>query len=89
MLKVTRMDEDDKTVTLKIEGRIAGPWVYELKRECENCLARQRQLIFDLSGVNFIDHAGAKVLKSMMIGDRVQLTGCSLFLSELLKEDRP
>ena len=86
MLKVTHMAEDDKTVTLNLEGRIVGPWVDELKRECEICLAKRSKLILDLSNVSFVDNQGTKTLKDM-IGDRVQLIGCSLFLSELLKEE--
>lgn len=84
MLKVTHVAEDDKSVTLKLEGRIVGQWVNELKRECEGCLARRSALILDLSDVSFIDSQGIKVLRAMM-GSRVQLVGCSLFLSGLLK----
>ena len=87
MLKVTRVAEGKKTVTLKLEGRIVGPWVDELKRECEMCLAKRSKLTLDLSGVNFVDDQGIEALKAMM-GDRVQLTGCSLFLSGLLTGKR-
>ena len=85
MFKVTCVTVDEETVTLKIEGRIVGPWVDELKRECKKCLATQSKLVIDLSGVSFIDGRGVKALKSI-VGDRTRLTGYSLFLSGLLNE---
>lgn len=84
MLKVTHVAEDDRTVTLRLEGRIVGQWVNELKRECEICLGKRRKLILDLSGVSFIDNQGITTLKTLL-SDRVQLIGCSLFITGILK----
>ena len=84
MFKVTCVAEDQDSVTLKVEGRIVGPWVGELQKECDQCLAKRGKLILDITGVTFVDDEGIKVLKSKL-GDTVQLTGPSLFISELLK----
>lgn len=84
MLKVTCVAESDKTVTLKLEGRIVGEWIDVLERECKVCLGQRRKLILDLSAVSFVDDRGVKILKAMQ-GDWVHLIGCSLFLSELLR----
>ncbi|NKE70281.1 STAS domain-containing protein [Candidatus Manganitrophus noduliformans] len=84
MLKVTRVAENDKTVTLKLEGRIVGEWIDMLERECKVCLGKRSKLILDLSAVGFVDKRGVEMLKAVQ-GDRVRLTGCSLFLSELLR----
>jgi anti-anti-sigma regulatory factor len=83
MFKVTYTEQDNTTARLKIEGRIAGEWVNELKKECELCLKKRDHLILDLSGVSFVDEKGIRGLKAM-IGERVRLIGCSLFLSGLL-----
>lgn len=84
MLKVTRVAENDKSVTLKLEGRVVGEWIDALERECTVCLGKRRKLILDFSAVSFVDDRGVKTLKAMQ-EDRVRLTGCSLFLSELLR----
>ncbi|MDA2932798.1 STAS domain-containing protein [Acidobacteria bacterium AH-259-D05] len=86
MLKITIIASDEETVTLRLEGRIVGEWVHELRRECEKNLKERRRVILDLSGVTFGDHQGIKVLKALT-GDGVQFTGCSLFLSALLEAE--
>jgi anti-anti-sigma regulatory factor len=86
MLKITVADKDETSVTLKLEGRIAGRWVDELRKECDLCRDKGKQLILDLSGVSFVDDAGIKVLKTLA-GRQVTLTNCSLFLSELFKNN--
>ena len=85
MLRVTRMAENNESITLKVEGRIVEAWVRELKRECDSCLEERDLVILDLSGVNFIDETGIRNFKRM-IGNRIKLVGCSSFLSKLLNE---
>jgi anti-anti-sigma regulatory factor len=86
MLKLTLVQEDEKAVTLKLEGRIIGQWVNELKKECERCMGRGNRLILDLSGVTFVDVQGIRMLRAVC-GDQVKLIGCSLFLSGLLENE--
>ena len=54
MLKITRLLRDDGRIVLKLEGRLAGPWVALLKETCET---HQREsglhLIVDLAEVRF------------------------------------
>jgi anti-anti-sigma regulatory factor len=83
MLKVTLLEEDERAVILKLEGRITGQWVHELERECERHLNKHRKLILDVSGITFVDDQGIKMLRTV-VGDRVELIRCSLFLSGLL-----
>lgn len=87
MLKITYLAGDKNALTLKIEGRVAGQWVHELKSECRRCLAIHRKLILDLSGVSFVDAEGVKVLRAMM-GGGIEAIGCSLFVTGLLKGGR-
>ena len=89
MLKVTCLDSGPGEVTLKFEGRIVGPWVEELKKECEICLAKHARLVIDFSNVSFMDNQGIRITNNLLKKfkeDRVRLTGCSLFLSGLLSE---
>jgi len=72
------------SVTLKLEGRIVGQWVNELKKECKKYMDKRSKLSLDLFGVTFIDDQGIKMLRAM-VGDQVDLIRCSLFLSELLE----
>jgi anti-anti-sigma regulatory factor len=86
MLKITRIKTGDDTITLQMEGRIVEQWVDEISSECESICTRWTKIVLDLSGVSFVDDRGVEVLKSITC-DRIQLTGCSLFLTELLDID--
>jgi len=83
MFKITCGKEKDGVITLRVDGRIVGPWVEELRKKCKTCLAEEKGLIIDLSGVSFIDEHGVKILNELRKG-RVEVRGCSLFLSGLL-----
>jgi len=87
MLKMTTVREDEQTITLKLEGRIVGPWVEELEKECEKCLARKNRLILDLSDVSYIDERGVNTIRRFL-GPRVHSVGGSLFLEGLMKEEK-
>lgn len=84
MLRMTTIQTDPQTATLLLEGRIVGSWVEELTRECEQKLSQTERIILDVSQVSFVDDNGVEVLKTLR-QNRVYLTGCSLFLDELLK----
>ncbi len=66
MLRITRISEQD-AITLKLEGKLAGPWVDELEKSW--CSIREppgdRALMVDLNDVTFIDRAGEMLLKQM------------------------
>jgi ABC-type transporter Mla MlaB component len=63
MMRITRQ-QDGETITLKIEGRLAGEWVDEMKRCWDEVktAARQRVIRIDLTDVTFIDVAGRDLL---------------------------
>ena len=66
MMRITQQ-QDDETITLKIEGRLAGEWANETKRcwdEIKNS-AHPRAIRIDLTGVTFIDAAGRELLAQM------------------------
>jgi anti-anti-sigma regulatory factor len=88
MLKITRIAEVEGAVLLKLEGRLLGPWVEELTRVCAETPLAARPLRLDLSAVTFLDGAGVRLLRKLM-GQGIQVSGCSGFIAELLRrEDR-
>jgi anti-anti-sigma regulatory factor len=54
-------------MTLKLEGRIAGPWAEELSRVWERTLptVAARQLYLDLRETTYADAIGIKVLRTI------------------------
>ena len=54
--------------TLKVEGKLAGPWVNELEKTWQSIAAedRSREVVADLSDVTFIDAQGWDLLERMM-----------------------
>ena len=66
MLRITTQD-DPRVVTLRVEGRLIGPWVAELEKCWRSVLASASgaMLRVDLSGVTFIDAAGKAVMDTL------------------------
>jgi anti-anti-sigma regulatory factor len=73
-------------VTLQLAGRLAGPWVDELKRACE--MARTGHVTLDFVDVVFVDRAGAALIRSLQ-AEGVSLINCSPFIAEQLKQSLP
>lgn len=75
MLKIS-INDDTPTATLKIEGKLVGPWATELGRTWQDLWASTRQmpLRLDISGVTFADHQGTQIL-----GEIVRETGAEIF----------
>ena len=84
MLKISQAGKANHSVTLKLEGRVVGPWVGELRQICEALLTERRSLRLDLADVTFADADGVAVLSSFK-SRGVKLTSCSAFLKEQLK----
>src|SRR5437773_5398357 len=65
MLRVTTVDEDQK-MTLKLEGKLIGPWVEEVTRVWTDAARSPRSnYIVDLRSVTFIDNPGRVLLAAM------------------------
>jgi ABC-type transporter Mla MlaB component len=77
MLRITQRDG-----CLVVEGRVAGPWVAELSRAAEELLSRADAPRLDLSGVRYVDHAGAELLRELDRRMPVHATG---FVIEMLR----
>src|SRR5258708_2847353 len=84
MLKISQAGTANHAVTLKLEGRVVGPWVSELRETCEKFLGEGRTVRLNLGEVSFVDQDGVKFLASL-ISKGVTLVDCSLFVEEQLR----
>jgi anti-anti-sigma regulatory factor len=66
MLRIT-VHDNSESLTVQLEGRLAGPWVRELEDCWQSTRVSQRKavLCFDLTGVTYIDAAGKEFLAAM------------------------
>ena len=87
MLKISQIDSGNHVVLLRLEGRIAGAWVAEMRKACEKFLDDRKPLKLDLMEVIYADQNGLSALASLS-SRGVLLTECSPFLAEQLKAVR-
>jgi anti-anti-sigma regulatory factor len=92
MLKITTLTNAEST-TLKLEGRLAGPWVQELE-QCWDSLVgmtTNHPLSVDLSAVTYVDSDGKGLLKKIhQQGATLIASGCltSCIVSEIAQVAR-
>lgn len=85
MLKVTVVESSSEAVRLRVEGRLTGRWIEELRRTCElHALSDGMRLTLDLADVSFADAAGIELLKDLR-NRLVTLLSPSSFVAEQLK----
>ena len=66
MLRVTIVESSDSSVRLRVEGRLTGGSVAELRESCElQALADGMRLTLDLGDVSFADADGIQFLKDL------------------------
>src|SRR5258706_14182048 len=83
MLKISQAGKANPSVTLKLEGRVIGPWVGELRQVCETLLTEGRKLKLDLTDVAFADADGVAVLTDFK-SRGVTIRNCSPFVDAQL-----
>lgn len=86
MLRITEEKTEENTWILQLEGHLAGPWVMELHRLCEESVARGRGFSIDLALLSFADRSGISLLKDLRGRGTAVING-SPFLREQLNED--
>lgn len=86
MLRITATTTDDK-VALKLEGRLVGPWVDELRKTVFPTNGWSQRLEIDVTDLTFADDDGEVALCWLhSIGARFQGKGsCSRYLFERLE----
>ncbi len=89
MLRITVVESSSESARLRVEGRLVGRWVEELRRSCDvHALNAGIRLTLDLGDVSFVDGAGIDLLKQLH-SCRVTFLGPSLFVAEQLKNMAP
>lgn len=84
MLKISENKLTRKAVTLRLEGRIVGPWVEELKLVCEPLLKSDGRLALDLAEVSFVDETGVAALTGLS-AQGTKLLNITPFVEKQLK----
>jgi anti-anti-sigma regulatory factor len=66
MLRIT-VCNSPSDLAFRLEGRLAGPWVHELRKCWQSALAsrKERSLSIDLAEVTFVDDAGKDCLAAI------------------------
>ncbi|MGA7314198.1 MAG: hypothetical protein WBX22_09520 [Silvibacterium sp.] len=86
MLRITVVESSKTAVTLRVEGRITGLWVEELRTACNlHTLSDEVQLSLELADISFADAAGIALLRELL-NRGVGLIRTAPFLAELLKD---
>jgi anti-anti-sigma factor len=86
MLKITPIQSSEGTAVLRVEGRIAGSYVEELRKACDAYASQGTiQLSLELADVSFADSAGIELLKALR-NRGVGLTQTTPFTTEQLKD---
>ena len=83
MLRITCVASDKEPRTVKVEGRIAGEYVLELSRVARAAMEKSSRIALDLSQVEFVDHGGVALLRSLRERG-VTFVNCSSFVSSLV-----
>ena len=67
MLKISIQDDHDRA-TLKLEGKVVGPWATELNRVWGTFRPSlgMKRLCLDMRGVTFVDKDGIKTLRKIL-----------------------
>jgi hypothetical protein len=86
MLRITVVESSKIAVTLRVEGRITGPWVEELRSACNvHTFPEDVQLSLELVDISFADAPGIALLRELR-NQGVGLIRPTPFLAEQLTE---
>jgi hypothetical protein len=83
MLRISRIESSAGDVILRLEGKLIGSWVNELKSCCAIVSDEGRRLSLDMTDVLFADRTGLALLRTLQESD-VVLAGCPALISEEL-----
>jgi anti-anti-sigma factor len=84
MLRISETETRNGHLILRLEGRIAGPWIEEVQKICERCLSEGRGIRLRMTEVSFVDRAGIALLLTLMKRG-VALDECPPFIAEEMK----
>ena len=86
MLKITLLDSAGE-FRLRLEGKLAGPWVSELRQcwETASSTTAGRKTVVDLREVDYVDDAGGLLLADMH-GREVELVAITPLIRTVVEE---
>ena len=84
MLRINKIEVPGNGVTLRLEGRVVGPWVTELRRACDQVLQDRRPLRLQLTDVDYLDVSGLELLGDLR-AHGIPLLNPPPFVAEQLK----
>ena len=86
MLKIEEIKKDKGNIILKLDGKIEGIYLKELKGICACLLSGgEKTLTLDFSGVSFIDDKSLETLTKMK-DTELKIINCSPFIRALLND---
>ncbi len=86
MLRITVVESSKIAVTLRVEGRLTGAWVEELRTACYvHTFPDDVQLSLELADISFADAAGIALLRELR-NRGVGFMCTTPFLAEQLKD---
>lgn len=86
MLRITVVDSSGSAVRLRVEGRLTGNSVEELRKSCElHSPSEGAPITLDLADVSFADAEGIKLLRDLQTRN-VELVNVMRFLAIQLRD---
>lgn len=85
MLRLSQIAGTHRTQTIKLEGKLLGPWVDEVSKACP-AGASPGRISLDLSALIFVDAAGERLLRDL-IAQGIEVVACSGYVAELLRSN--
>jgi anti-anti-sigma regulatory factor len=86
MLRITKIFEDNETVTLRLDGRLDQASMAELEENVrEHRNGNSRSITLDFAGLLFVDDAGVELLRRVK-DRRTRIINCSLFVKALISD---
>jgi hypothetical protein len=83
-MKISVVESSSIAVSLRVEGRLTGGWVEELRRACDlHALSAGVRLTLDLADVSFADVAGIELLRELRVRMVTLLNPSSLVAEQL------
>jgi hypothetical protein len=86
VLRITPNESVD-ALCLKVEGKLIGPWVEELRHVCTRAGAADARCALDLTNLTFADADGVRLLQGLMSAG-VRIYGATQFIQQLLQTDK-
>ncbi len=85
MFRITLLYKDDRSIKLKIDGRLSGSFVMELKKEYLKLQEENNiMLILDLSGVSYIESEAILMLEQLP-SDSMKIVDSPIFIQKQLQ----